>query len=60
SLQHDMGFHRLSSRHPPTIDAEVFLKLLAHNVSRLLSRSRLFCVFVLFEAPAPPPASRPG
>ncbi|MCY1045864.1 transposase [Corallococcus sp. bb12-1] len=60
SLQQDMGFRRLSSRHPPAIDAEVFLKLLAHNVSRLLTRSRLFCVFVLFEAPAPPPASQPG
>ncbi|WP_208729986.1 transposase, partial [Corallococcus exercitus] len=60
SLQQDMGFRRLSSRHPPTIDAEVFLKLLAHNVSRLLTRSRLFCVFVLLEAPASPPASQPG
>ncbi|NOK15226.1 transposase [Corallococcus exercitus] len=60
SLQQDMGFRRLSSRHSPTIDAEVFLKLLAHNVSRLLTRSRLFCVFVLFVAPASPPASQPG
>lgn len=52
SVEHDMGFRRLSSRHPRTIDAEVLLKLLAHNVSRLLTRSRLFCVFFLLEAPA--------
>ena len=51
SVEHDMGFRRLSSRHPRTIDAEVLLKLLAHNVGRLLTRSRLFCVFFSFEAP---------
>lgn len=52
SLQQDMHFRRLSSRHPRTIDAEILLKLLAHNVSRLLTRSRLFCVFFLLSAPA--------
>jgi transposase len=52
SVEHDMGFRRLCSRLERTIRAEVLLKLLAHNVSRLLTRSRLFCVFFLFEAPA--------
>jgi hypothetical protein len=53
SLEDGMGFRRVSSRHPPTVLAEVLLKLLAHNVSRLLARSRLFCVLVLLEGPAP-------
>ncbi len=52
SVEHDMGFRRLSSRHPRTIGAEVLLKLLAHNIRRLLARTRLFCVFFLLEAPA--------
>jgi transposase len=51
SVEHDMGFRRLSSRHPRTVRAELLLKLLAHNISRLLTRSRLFCVFFLLEAP---------
>ena len=53
SVQHDMGFRRLSSRHSRTVRAEVLLKLLAHNVSRLLARTRLWCVFFILEAPAP-------
>jgi hypothetical protein len=52
SLEHDMGFRRLSSRFTRTIGAEVLLKLLAHNISRLLARTKLFCVFFLLEAPA--------
>ncbi len=60
SVQHDMGFRRLSSRHSRTIDAEVLLKLLAHNVSRLLTRSRLFCVLVILEAPATSHAQQPS
>ncbi|MFP2926719.1 transposase [Pyxidicoccus sp. 3LG] len=53
SVEDGMGYRRVSSRHPPTVLAEVVLKLLAHNVSRLLARSRLFCVFALLEGPAP-------
>lgn len=52
SVEHDMGFRRLSSRHSRTVQAEVLLKLLAHNVSRLLAGGRLFCVFFTLEAPA--------
>ncbi|RKI35813.1 IS5/IS1182 family transposase [Corallococcus sp. AB004] len=52
SVEHDMRFRRLSSRHPSTVRAEVLLKLLAHNIRRLLTRSRLFCVYFVLEAPA--------
>nr|WP_128798225.1 transposase [Corallococcus coralloides] len=52
SLEHDMRFRRLSSRHPPTVRAEVLLKLLAHNIRRLLTCSRLFCVRIVLDAPA--------
>jgi transposase len=52
SVEHDMGFRRSCSRLARTIGAEVLLKLLAHNISRLLARTRLFCVFFLLEAPA--------
>uniref|UniRef100_UPI003D337BB4 transposase n=1 Tax=Corallococcus coralloides TaxID=184914 RepID=UPI003D337BB4 len=52
SLEHDMRFRRLSSRHPPTVRAEVLLKLLAHNIRRLLTCSRLFCARIVLDAPA--------
>jgi transposase len=53
SVEDGMGFRRVSSRLPRTVLAEVLLKLLAHNVSRLLTRTRLFCVFAQLEALAP-------
>jgi transposase len=53
-LEDAMGFRRVSSRKPCTVTAELLLKLLAHNVSRLLTRSRLLCVFFLLQLrPAP-------
>lgn len=52
-VEDGQGFRRVSSRHPRTVLAEVLLKLLAHNLSRLLARARLSCVRVLLEAPAP-------
>ncbi|WP_375742854.1 transposase [Corallococcus interemptor] len=60
SLEHDMRFRRLSSRHPPTVRAEVLLKLLAHNLRRLLTCSRLFCVRIVLEAPVPLVAWQPA
>jgi hypothetical protein len=54
SLEDAMGFRRVSSRRPGTVTAEVLLKLLAHNVSRLLSRSRLLCVYFLLPLHPPP------
>jgi len=36
-----MGSRRASSRYEPTILAEMMLKVLAHNVSRLLAARRL-------------------
>lgn len=47
SLEDSMGFRRVSSRLPQTVKAEVLLKLLAHNISRLITRQRL--VLVLFR-----------
>ncbi|MDY7229858.1 transposase [Hyalangium rubrum] len=47
SLEDGMGFRRVSSRKPQTVSAEILLKLLAYNVSRLLTRRRLLCVYFL-------------
>ncbi|WP_227027878.1 IS1182 family transposase [Corallococcus soli] len=47
SLEDAMGYRRVSSRLPQTVKAEVLLKLLAHNLSRLITRQRL--VLVLFR-----------
>ncbi len=41
NIEHVMGFRRVSSRHSQTVVAEVLLKILAHNVSRLLAAKRL-------------------
>ncbi|MGH7288184.1 MAG: transposase [Myxococcota bacterium] len=46
NLESTMGFRRASSRHEATVLAEVLLKVLAHNLSRLLGRrklSRAYC-----------------
>ncbi len=48
-----MGFRRVSSRHAPTVCAGVLLKLLAHNVRRLLAARLLCCVLVILEVSAP-------
>jgi hypothetical protein len=42
-----MGFRRASSRHEGTVVAEVLLKVLAHNISRLLSARGLSRVYWL-------------
>jgi transposase len=53
-LEDAMGFRRASSRKPATVTAELLLKLLAYNVSRLLARTKLWCVFFLLQLrPAP-------
>lgn len=36
NIEHVMGFRRVSSRHSETVVAEILLKVLAHNISRLL------------------------
>lgn len=46
NLEDNMGFRRSSSRHPTTIVAEVLLKVVAHNLSRISSSRRLACVHV--------------
>ena len=47
SLADAMRFVRSSSRNPATVTAEVLLKVLAHNVSRLVTAKRLRAVYVL-------------
>ena len=46
-LQDRMGFRRVSSRLPQTVRAEILLKVLAHNVARLVARSRVRFLFLL-------------
>ena len=48
SIEDVMRFRRLSSRHPDTVYAELLLKVLAHNVSRLLHSSRLEILWISF------------
>ena len=45
NIEEVMGFRRASSRFPATIQAEVLLKVLAHNLSRLSAARRLACVW---------------
>lgn len=54
SLEDTMAFRRVSSRREGTVHAEILLKLLAHNVSRLLSRGKLLCVYFLLPLQAAP------
>lgn len=47
SLESTMGYRRASSRHEPTILAEVLPEALAHDISRLLGTrelSRVYCL----------------
>lgn len=48
SIEDVMRFRRLSSRHPDTVYAEILLKVLAHNVSRLLHSSPLETLWISF------------
>lgn len=49
SIEEAMGFRRASSRHADTIVAEVLLKILAHNLRRLVAARKLSCVWCCFE-----------
>lgn len=51
-VEDTMGFRRASSRHAATVLAEVLLKLLAHNIRRLIALKPLSCVYVLMTPPA--------
>ena len=60
SLEDGMGFCRVSSRRPATVTAEILLSLLAHNVSHLLCRGKLLCVYFLLPLePAPSGSDQP-
>jgi len=47
AIEDTMGYRRVSSRLPKTVKAEILLKVLAHNVSRLVTAKRLRAVYVL-------------
>ncbi|ACG72346.1 transposase IS4 family protein [Anaeromyxobacter sp. K] len=49
AIEDTMGFRRVSSRLPETVRAEILLKILAHNVGRLVTAKRVRCVYVLVE-----------
>ena len=49
NLESVMNFRRSSSRHAETVVAEVLLKVLAHNVSRLLNAQRLCAAYFLLR-----------
>jgi hypothetical protein len=46
SIESTMGFRRSGTRHPAAVVAEMYLKALAHNVSRLLAARPLYYVLV--------------
>jgi transposase len=52
NIESTMGYRRVSSRNEVTAVAEVLLKVLAHNVSRLLAAKPLSCVYYLLLQPA--------
>ena len=61
NIEDVMGFRRASSRHTTSIVAEVLLKVLAHNLSRLLHAERLAqiaCLVTVEGALVPLPTSR--
>lgn len=43
NIEANMGYRRASSRFEATITAEILLKVLAHNVSRLIAARKLSC-----------------
>ena len=45
-IEDTMGFRRASSRHEPSVVAEVLLKILAHNLLRLAEARRVRLVYV--------------
>jgi IS5 family transposase len=47
AIEDSMGYRRVSSRLPETVKAEILLKVLAHNVSRLVTAKRLRAVYVV-------------
>jgi transposase len=49
SLQSTMQFRRATTRHSVGVVAEVLLKLLAHNVSRLIAARRLCRAFIIVD-----------
>lgn len=49
NIEANIGYRRASSRHPTTIVAEVLLKVVAHNLSRIIAARKLACIEVPLE-----------
>lgn len=49
NIEDNMAFRRASSQHPTTIVAEVLLKVVAHNLTRITAARKLACVHVPLE-----------
>jgi tellurite resistance protein len=49
NIEDVMGYRRASSRHPTTIVSEVLLKVVAHNLARIVAARKLACVSVPLE-----------
>lgn len=47
AIEDTMGYRRVSSRLPETVKAEILLKVLAHNVSRLVTAAKLRAVYLV-------------
>jgi len=52
NIEDVMAYRRASSRHPTTIVAEVLMKVLAHNMSRISAARRLACVWAQLDVSA--------
>lgn len=60
NIEDVMSYRRASSRHPTTIVAEVLMKVLAHNMSRISAARRLACIWARLGVPTPNAASKPA
>lgn len=49
NLEQTMGFRRSTTRHAQAVPAEILLKVLAHNVSRLLARRAVLVVTLAWQ-----------
>jgi transposase len=46
NIESTMGYRRVTTRDPMSLRAEILLKVIAHNLSRLIHRRRVICVEV--------------
>jgi len=46
NIESTMGYRRVTTRHTDNVRAEILLKVIAHNVSRIIHRRRVVCVLI--------------